>query len=149
MKRVCVRWVSVLAAMALLCLLSACAPSAAPYLKQTESSTTQASAVTTKTLDIEALRRTTTALNQTTTTAKTETAPPTEAKTQATQAAKTTQAAVTQPAEPQSVTVYITDTGSKYHAGGCQYLKKSKHAIDLSDAKRQGYEPCSKCHPPQ
>ena len=46
-----------------------------------------------------------------------------------------------------SKTVYITDTGEKYHASGCQYLKKSKHAISLSDAKNRGYTPCSKCRP--
>lgn len=51
--------------------------------------------------------------------------------------------------ENKGVTVYITDTGSKYHTGGCRYLKKSKHAISLNDAKGQGYEPCKVCHPPQ
>ena len=51
--------------------------------------------------------------------------------------------------EPQTVTVYITKTGEKYHSDGCQYLKKSKIPIDLDDAISQGYEPCSKCHPPQ
>lgn len=49
----------------------------------------------------------------------------------------------------QSITVYITDSGKKYHKDGCRYLKKSKHAISLKDAKAQGYEPCKKCHPPQ
>ena len=47
------------------------------------------------------------------------------------------------------ITVYITDTGKKYHRDGCRYLNKSKHAISLSDAKAQGYEPCSVCDPPQ
>ena len=42
-------------------------------------------------------------------------------------------------------TVYITGTGSKYHRDGCQYLRKSKHAISLSDAEARGYTPCSKC----
>lgn len=51
-------------------------------------------------------------------------------------------------AEPVGTTVYITDTGSKYHRDGCQYLSKSQIAISLSDAKSQGYEPCKKCHPP-
>jgi Predicted hydrolase (metallo-beta-lactamase superfamily) len=49
----------------------------------------------------------------------------------------------------QSVTVYITNTGEKYHTDGCQYLRKSKIEITLKDAKSQGYSPCSKCHPPQ
>ncbi len=51
--------------------------------------------------------------------------------------------------EPQSVTVYITKTGEKYHRDGCQYLKKSRIPIDLIDAIRKGYTPCSKCDPPQ
>jgi len=55
--------------------------------------------------------------------------------------------------EPQqatpSVTVYITKTGEKYHRDGCQYLAKSKIAINLEDAKARGYGPCSKCKPPQ
>ena len=56
---------------------------------------------------------------------------------------------VTAPAQNnQSVTVYITDTGSKYHTGDCRYLRKSKHPISLSDAKAQGYGPCKVCHPP-
>lgn len=50
--------------------------------------------------------------------------------------------------EPVGTIVYITNTGSKYHVDGCQYLSKSQIAISLSDAKRQGYEPCKKCHPP-
>ena len=45
-------------------------------------------------------------------------------------------------------TVYITDTGKKYHRDGCQYLKKSKIPISLEKAKKS-YSPCSKCHPPQ
>ena len=44
-------------------------------------------------------------------------------------------------------TVYITETGSKYHRSGCRYLSKSKIAIDLSSAKAQGYSPCSVCDP--
>lgn len=45
-----------------------------------------------------------------------------------------------------SYTVYITNTGSKYHRDGCSYLK-SKTAIDKNDAIAQGYTPCSKCNP--
>lgn len=45
------------------------------------------------------------------------------------------------------VTVYITDTGKKYHTSNCQYLRQSKHAISKSSAKAQGYTACSKCHP--
>lgn len=49
--------------------------------------------------------------------------------------------------ESDSKTVYITDTGEKYHSSGCQYLRKSKHAISISQAKSRGYTPCSKCRP--
>jgi hypothetical protein len=45
------------------------------------------------------------------------------------------------------ITVYVADTGSKYHRAGCQYLRKSSSAITLAAAKRM-YSPCSKCHPP-
>lgn len=42
-------------------------------------------------------------------------------------------------------TVYITNTGSKYHSGWCQYLRGSKIPISLSAAKAQGYTPCKTC----
>lgn len=42
-------------------------------------------------------------------------------------------------------TVYITDTGSKYHRYGCQYLRQSCQEISISDAESQGYTPCSVC----
>lgn len=48
-----------------------------------------------------------------------------------------------------SVTVYVTNTGSKYHMAGCQYLRQSQHARTLSQAKSEGYTACSRCHPPQ
>ena len=41
--------------------------------------------------------------------------------------------------------VYIANTGKKYHAANCSSLRKSKHAITLSNAKASGYTPCSKC----
>jgi competence protein ComEC len=56
---------------------------------------------------------------------------------------------VTATSKDQSVTVYTTKTGSKYHADGCSSLSKSKIPISLSDAKAKGLTPCSKCHPPQ
>jgi hypothetical protein len=45
--------------------------------------------------------------------------------------------------------VYITKNGNKYHKEGCSHLKKSKIRIRLSEAKRRGYKPCSRCNPPQ
>jgi len=43
---------------------------------------------------------------------------------------------------------YITDTGTKYHRGSCQYLSQSKIATTLGEACAQGYSPCSVCDPP-
>ena len=47
-----------------------------------------------------------------------------------------------------SLTVYITKTGEKYHRDGCRYLSESKIPISLSNAKIS-YSPCSVCNPPQ
>ena len=52
-------------------------------------------------------------------------------------------------AQQTAVEVHITKTGEKYHREGCQYLKKSDILITLDEAKRMGYEPCSKCNPPR
>lgn len=46
-------------------------------------------------------------------------------------------------------TVYITNTGEKYHSSGCKYLRKSKVPIELSDALAQGYAACKVCRPVQ
>lgn len=46
-----------------------------------------------------------------------------------------------------SQTVYRSKTGEKYHRDGCQYLKKSKIAITVSEAQNLGLTPCSKCKP--
>lgn len=46
------------------------------------------------------------------------------------------------------VIVFVTDTGTKYHRDGCQYLNMSKHQMELQQAINQGYTPCSVCHPP-
>ena len=47
--------------------------------------------------------------------------------------------------DTQSVTVYITRTGEKYHRSGCQYLRQSKIPIELATAKARGYTACSVC----
>jgi len=47
-----------------------------------------------------------------------------------------------------AITVYITNTGEKYHRDGCQYLSHSQIPISLTNAKNQGYTPCSRCDPP-
>lgn len=46
-----------------------------------------------------------------------------------------------------SQTVYVTKTGTKYHAEYCRYLSKSKIAISLEDAVGRGYSPCKVCSP--
>jgi hypothetical protein len=51
------------------------------------------------------------------------------------------------PAQPASDTVYITDTGKKYHRDGCSSLAKSKIPISRADAIARGYGPCGNCHP--
>lgn len=56
----------------------------------------------------------------------------------------------TQPVPQQSgMTVYVTRTGSKYHRGGCRYLRQSKIAMSLAAAKAAGYTPCKVCSPPR
>ena len=50
--------------------------------------------------------------------------------------------------EPPEITVYITNTGSKYHRSTCRYLSDSKIETTLSNAIASNYEPCGTCHPP-
>ena len=50
-------------------------------------------------------------------------------------------------AASKAATVYTTKTGSKYHTGSCSYLKKSKIAISLEDAKKRVLTACSRCKP--
>lgn len=52
--------------------------------------------------------------------------------------------------EPQtSVTVYVTNSGAKYHRWGCQYLWNSSIPVSLQSALASGYTPCSRCNPPR
>lgn len=46
-------------------------------------------------------------------------------------------------------TVYITNTGERYHVSSCRYLRYSKHPVSLGEAKRRGYTPCKVCQPPR
>lgn len=50
--------------------------------------------------------------------------------------------------ETAQVTVYITNSGSKYHLDGCRHLK-SKIQKTLEEAKALGLEPCKVCNPPK
>ena len=44
-----------------------------------------------------------------------------------------------------SQTVYITESGKKYHSKNCALAKTGKKGIDLALAKKEGYEPCKAC----
>ena len=48
--------------------------------------------------------------------------------------------------DTQSVKVYITNSGSKYHKNGFQYLRESKNNVTLTQAKSWGYTACSRCY---
>ena len=54
----------------------------------------------------------------------------------------------TQKVQQKEQTVYVTRTGEKYHLGSCRYLRKSKIAMKLSEAKAS-YSACSVCDPPR
>lgn len=76
---------------------------------------------------------------------ETETSKPKTSKTETT-SAKTTKVQPTK-SQSNSSSVYITDSGKKYHRAGCASLSKSKHKISLSDAKSKGYTACKRCKP--
>ena len=40
---------------------------------------------------------------------------------------------------------YITNTGEKYHRGGCRYLSSSAIPVSLADAQSRGYGACKVC----
>ena len=44
--------------------------------------------------------------------------------------------------------VYIAGTGKKYHTANCQYVRKSRIAIALANARRS-HTPCKRCSPPK
>ena len=50
--------------------------------------------------------------------------------------------------EGDSVAVYVTNTGEKYHRGTCRYLHSSKIETTLRQAVIEDYEPCVICVPP-
>lgn len=47
----------------------------------------------------------------------------------------------------QDKTVYITDSGKKYHSKNCSNAKTGKKGINLDEAKKQGYTACGVCKP--
>ena len=48
----------------------------------------------------------------------------------------------------ESITVYTTKTGKKYHTEDCDYLKKSCIETTLAEAVEKNYTDCSICKPP-
>ena len=50
-------------------------------------------------------------------------------------------------AQTEITTVYVTNTGEKYHLGSCHYLSKSKIETTMAKAKTEGYTPCKVCKP--
>lgn len=48
-----------------------------------------------------------------------------------------------------STEVFVTVSGEKYHRSTCSYLSHSKQETTLASAKATGYEPCSRCNPPE
>lgn len=45
--------------------------------------------------------------------------------------------------------VYVTNTGSRYHYASCSYLHSSSIRISLKEADSRGYGSCSCCDPPE
>lgn len=48
----------------------------------------------------------------------------------------------------EAVTVYVTNTGNRYHREGCASLSRSKNPISPAEAIKAGYAPCKICMPP-
>ncbi len=44
-----------------------------------------------------------------------------------------------------SQTVYIAETGKKYHTKSCPAVKSNRKAIELSEAQKKGYTACPSC----
>jgi hypothetical protein len=42
-------------------------------------------------------------------------------------------------------TVYIAETGKKYHTKNCPSLKNGKKEMQLKDAQKKGYKACPQC----
>lgn len=53
------------------------------------------------------------------------------------------------PARPVDANVFITRTGTKYHAAGCSSLAGSSTVMPLTAAKAKGCTACARCKPPQ
>ncbi len=45
-------------------------------------------------------------------------------------------------------TVYVTPYGTHYHKGNCKIVQNVSNEMDLLEAIKKKYKPCSKCKPP-
>jgi micrococcal nuclease len=43
--------------------------------------------------------------------------------------------------------IYVSSADQLYHKSGCELLDKKKQLLGLSQARTQGYRPCSRCYP--
>ena len=70
-----------------------------------------------------------------------------------TEALPPTQPAVQQTPEPagtgESIIVYVTKHGRKYHRKDCRHVRGGALPLTLKEAKAQGYTPCKQCKPPE
>ncbi len=48
-----------------------------------------------------------------------------------------------------SQTVYVQETGKKYHIKTCSVAGNGKKGMTIADAKKAGYVPCKVCKPVQ
>lgn len=46
-----------------------------------------------------------------------------------------------------SQTVYISESGKKYHTKNCSVAKTGKKGIELNEALKRGFEGCKVCNP--
>lgn len=51
--------------------------------------------------------------------------------------------------ENDELTVYVTDTGERYHLSSCRTLRGNGRPISLGEARRRGYTACRVCQPPR
>jgi micrococcal nuclease len=55
--------------------------------------------------------------------------------------------AISTSASPTESMVYVSSADKLYHKPGCELLDKKKQTLGLSQARSQGYRPCSRCYP--
>ena len=51
-------------------------------------------------------------------------------------------------AHAEDLTVFISETGNRYHVETCGSLRASKIPVPLTEAVRRGLTPCGRCQPP-